>query len=238
MDEEMKTLMRRNIELTRENNKLLKKIRRNSLIANIMRIVWIVIIVGVPLFLYQYVLQPYLAELGVAYETLTGGFDGAQNALYDLPLINSAIENFLGVDGNEEALREALPEYYRQAIIEHDVDVIAPPDLDITSGELVPAEHQGEVRLGVHLLNGICNPYELTSATEREECIAGVISVACEQSVAHTLVGCDLRLHLNQTVAVIDVFFSFLIADGDPEGRIRCGKIGCMLGQPTVVPPE
>lgn len=34
-----------------------------------------------------------------------------------------------------EALREALPEYYRQAIIEHDVDVIAPPDLDITSGE-------------------------------------------------------------------------------------------------------
>ena len=32
-----------------------------------------------------------------------------------------------------EALREALPEYYRQAIIEHDVDVIAPPDLDITS---------------------------------------------------------------------------------------------------------
>ena len=34
-----------------------------------------------------------------------------------------------------EALREALPEYYRQAIIEHDVDVIAPPDLDITAGE-------------------------------------------------------------------------------------------------------
>lgn len=34
-----------------------------------------------------------------------------------------------------EALREALPEYYRRAIIEHDVDVIAPPDLDITSGE-------------------------------------------------------------------------------------------------------
>ncbi len=34
-----------------------------------------------------------------------------------------------------EALREALPEYYRQAILEHDVDVIAPPDLDITEGE-------------------------------------------------------------------------------------------------------
>ena len=34
-----------------------------------------------------------------------------------------------------EALRDALPEYYRQAIIEHAVDVIAPPELDITDGE-------------------------------------------------------------------------------------------------------
>jgi len=34
-----------------------------------------------------------------------------------------------------EALRDALPEYYRKAIIEHAVDVIAPPELDITDGE-------------------------------------------------------------------------------------------------------
>ncbi len=34
-----------------------------------------------------------------------------------------------------EAIRDALPEYYRKAIIDNDVDVIAPPDLDITSGE-------------------------------------------------------------------------------------------------------
>ena len=34
-----------------------------------------------------------------------------------------------------EALRSALPEFYSQAVIEHDIDVIAPPDLDITDGE-------------------------------------------------------------------------------------------------------
>jgi trigger factor len=34
-----------------------------------------------------------------------------------------------------EALRSALPEFYSQAVIEHDVDVIAAPELDITSGE-------------------------------------------------------------------------------------------------------
>ncbi len=35
----------------------------------------------------------------------------------------------------EEALREALPKYYAEAVVEHDVDVIAAPELDITAGE-------------------------------------------------------------------------------------------------------
>src|SRR5690606_34651767 len=36
--------------------------------------------------------------------------------------------------GREEALRESLPAYYTRAVIEHDVDVIAPPEIDITEG--------------------------------------------------------------------------------------------------------
>jgi trigger factor len=35
----------------------------------------------------------------------------------------------------EEALREALPTYYAQAVREQDIDVIAAPEIDITSGE-------------------------------------------------------------------------------------------------------
>ncbi len=35
----------------------------------------------------------------------------------------------------EEALRQALPEYYSQAVIENDVDVIAAPEIDITAGQ-------------------------------------------------------------------------------------------------------
>jgi trigger factor len=34
-----------------------------------------------------------------------------------------------------EALRQAIPEYYFQAVREHEVDPIAPPDIDITAGE-------------------------------------------------------------------------------------------------------
>jgi len=35
----------------------------------------------------------------------------------------------------EEALRSALPEFYSQAVIDNDVDVIAPPEIDITGGQ-------------------------------------------------------------------------------------------------------
>jgi trigger factor len=37
--------------------------------------------------------------------------------------------------GREQALHDSLPEFYAQALVEHDVDAIAPPDIDITSGQ-------------------------------------------------------------------------------------------------------
>lgn len=37
--------------------------------------------------------------------------------------------------GRSEALRDALPGYYSQAVREHEVDVVAPPELDIKAGE-------------------------------------------------------------------------------------------------------
>ncbi len=40
----------------------------------------------------------------------------------------------LGV-AREEALREALPKYYAEAVVEHEVDVIAAPELDVTAGQ-------------------------------------------------------------------------------------------------------
>ena len=34
-----------------------------------------------------------------------------------------------------EAMQDALPDYYQQAVVRHDVDVIAPPEIDITAGQ-------------------------------------------------------------------------------------------------------
>ena len=33
-----------------------------------------------------------------------------------------------------EAMQDALPDYYQQAVVRHDLDVIAPPEIDITAG--------------------------------------------------------------------------------------------------------
>jgi len=35
----------------------------------------------------------------------------------------------------QEALRESLPDFYAEAVREHEVDVIAPPEIDITEGQ-------------------------------------------------------------------------------------------------------
>jgi trigger factor len=46
------------------------------------------------------------------------------------------LEARLGTDAaRSQALHDSLPEYYAQAVREHDVDVIAAPEIDITDGE-------------------------------------------------------------------------------------------------------
>ncbi|MBV9952114.1 MAG: trigger factor [Acidimicrobiia bacterium] len=46
------------------------------------------------------------------------------------------LEARVGVEAaRADALQHALPEYYAQAVTEHEVDVIAAPEIDITSGE-------------------------------------------------------------------------------------------------------
>src|SRR3954467_5442008 len=46
------------------------------------------------------------------------------------------LEARLGTDmAREQALRDSLPEFYVDAVTEHDVDVIAPPEIEVTAGQ-------------------------------------------------------------------------------------------------------
>jgi trigger factor len=65
------------------------------------------------------------------------------------------LEARLGTEAaREQALRDGLPEFYVDAVTEHDVDVIAPPEIEITAGQDegdVEFEAIVEIRPQVHL---------------------------------------------------------------------------------------
>lgn len=68
MDDELLTLVRRNLELTKENNAILKRMRRSAAWGTFFRIIWIAVVVGVPVFLYYYFLVPYYQQFSKSYE--------------------------------------------------------------------------------------------------------------------------------------------------------------------------
>ena len=67
--QQLRSLLAHNTELIEENNSLLKKLYRNSVVGFWFRLLWYVVLLGVPLAIYYYVLQPYLHELGTSYQT-------------------------------------------------------------------------------------------------------------------------------------------------------------------------
>ncbi len=78
MNPEERKMLEEAVALGRENNELLKKLRRSAVIANIMRgAYWLIIGVGVGAF---YVIQPYINSLMETYKTLLGAEQSAVGA--------------------------------------------------------------------------------------------------------------------------------------------------------------
>lgn len=68
MNDDLEVLLRRNLELSKENNRLLRSMRRAALWGTFFRIAWIAVLIGVPVFLYYYFLQPYYEGLSAGYQ--------------------------------------------------------------------------------------------------------------------------------------------------------------------------
>lgn len=69
----MKRMLARNAELLEENNKLLRKIHRNGLIEFWVRVLWYILLIGLPFAIYFYLLEPYFSALGANYEVFRAG---------------------------------------------------------------------------------------------------------------------------------------------------------------------
>ncbi len=72
---EMKAALDKNAELLEENNALLKKIHRNGLWGFWLRVIWYVVLIGLPFALYFYILEPYFTALGSNYEIFKTGIN-------------------------------------------------------------------------------------------------------------------------------------------------------------------
>ena len=71
----MEKLMKANKDLLEENNKLLKKIYRNGVWGFWIRVMWYVLLIGLPFSLYFYVLEPYFDVMGSNYDTFRAGIN-------------------------------------------------------------------------------------------------------------------------------------------------------------------
>ena len=67
-DEDVDDLVRINIELTKENNRMLKAMRSSQRWHTFFRFVWLIVLIGGPIVLYYLYLEPYVEEARVMYE--------------------------------------------------------------------------------------------------------------------------------------------------------------------------
>ncbi len=73
--DEILRLLRENRELAEQNNKLLNTLYRHNVIGFTIRIVWLVILLGLPFALYFAVLEPYFATVGADFNVFKAGID-------------------------------------------------------------------------------------------------------------------------------------------------------------------
>lgn len=87
--EEVQRLLRENQKLMAENNSILKKMHRTSVVSMWLRIIWFLFIIGLPFVLYFYVIEPYFDALGSSFGTF-------QDGLQEIPGWKQFWENLKG----------------------------------------------------------------------------------------------------------------------------------------------
>jgi len=73
MDIDEKAMLKKSLELSQENNKMLHSIKRQMLVGRVFRIIYWVVIIGAAIGLYYYV-DPYIEGAIDAYGNLKGDF--------------------------------------------------------------------------------------------------------------------------------------------------------------------
>ena len=82
-------------KLTKENNRMLKKMRRDAFVGGILKFVWwIAILVVIPYLIYVFYLQPYVLQLQSLYSTVNESAGQLNEATNEISEIRNSIPNF------------------------------------------------------------------------------------------------------------------------------------------------
>jgi len=93
-DGSIEDLLKENLRLTRENNRLLKKIRRAEFLSAFSTIAFYAIVIGVPVFVYRYYLADYMAGIEHMYREVREQMQGVKELSTSvLPGMREHLEN-------------------------------------------------------------------------------------------------------------------------------------------------
>jgi len=135
--------------------------------------------------------------------------------------------------GREQALQDALPEYYTAAVIEHDVDVIAPPEIDITGGQEsgdVTFDAVVEVRPTVEVAGYDSLQVTIDRPTVDDEAIDAQIDRMRELDAS--LEAVDRPVQEGDTVT-IDIVGTL---DGEPQSGLTAEEYSYTVGSGAITP--
>jgi len=144
------------------------------------------------------------------------------------------LEHRLGSQvGREQALSDALPEYYAQALVDHDVDAIDSPDIDITSGQddgPVAFDAVVEVRPEVQVPGYGGLRVEVTRPTVSDEEVDAQVDRM--RQVQSTLADVD-RAARDEDAVVIDISGTL---DGEPQAGLSADDYSYTVGSGVITP--
>jgi trigger factor len=144
------------------------------------------------------------------------------------------LERRLGFQvGREQALNDALPEYYAQALVEHDVDAIDSPDIDITTGQEdgpVAFDAVVEVRPEVHVPGYGGLRVEIARPTVSDDEVDAQIDRM--RQVQSTFTDVDRAAH-DEDAVVIDITGTL---GGEPQAGLSSDDYSYTVGSGVITP--
>ena len=92
MDDDLRGLLEENLELARENNAILRKMQRSARMAQIVRVIYWVFLIGSIIGAYYY-LEPFIRVITDSYDQIEQSLDNIKNS-QDAGVIPPEIQNF------------------------------------------------------------------------------------------------------------------------------------------------